>query len=131
MLRLEIADLKEAEIDLSTLGFDDLVQDDEPKATGQEPIQEKSEALQKFIEAREKGRAKFNDNVDVNFWVCLVFQSTEQKNQFLGKIKGVDIRYGMYADGQGFASACGIEITNEDKKRIQPKVDVSLKSNIL
>lgn len=131
MLRLELADLKDANVDLSTIGFDDMTEADEPEATGTEPIQERSEALQKFIDAREKGRAKFNDAVDVNFWVCLVFQSSEQKKEFLDKIPGVAVKYGMYADGQQFSSACGIEITQEYKNKISPKVDKCLQKNIL
>lgn len=131
MLKIELEALKEAQVDFQTIGFDEMEETEEPNITGREPIQERNEALQKFIDAREKGRAKFKDKTDVNFWVCLVFQSAEQKQEFLAKISGVAIKYGMYADGQGFASACGIAIKEENKKKIHPKVDNSLKSNIL
>jgi hypothetical protein len=75
-----------------------------------EDADENNPKLQKFIAAREKSRAAGKDACEVNFWVCLVFQSHKQKMEYLDQMK-VGTLYGLYVDGQAMAAAQGITVT--------------------
>ena len=74
-------------------------------------MSERSPELQRFINAREKSRAKFGDVQTVENYVCLVFQSHEQREQFMAALPAVETLFGMFVDGQEFAAAVGVKVT--------------------
>jgi hypothetical protein len=90
------------------------------------PIGEKDEKLKKFISEREKSRARGKDKNEVNFWVCLVFQSFEQKKQFLEKTSSVPCLYGQYINGEKFAEYFNIQIEKNKKTQFENIVDKKL-----
>lgn len=47
---------------------------------------------------------------EVNFWLCLVFESYEQKIEFLKHFEGLETRYNMYIDGVKLAEKIGIKL---------------------
>jgi len=72
--------------------------------------------LTKFIEEREKGRERGQDKTETNFWLCMVFQSHEQKHEFLNQVNDVPNLYGMYIDGQSLAEKLKIPIAPNNQK---------------
>jgi hypothetical protein len=91
-----------------------------------EDMAEDNPKLAKFIAAREASRARGADKGEVNFWVCLVFQSWEQKQEFLKQVPDVPTRYGMYADGEAFAAACGKPVMPNTQKPVKVPLDAKL-----
>ena len=89
-------------------------------------VEERGEKLLAFIEARKIARQNMADQGEVNFWVCLVFQSHEQKLEFLREIVDVPILYGMYVDGQAFADFVGVPVTPNNLKPILSRVNKKL-----
>ena len=97
-----------------------------------EDVLEDNPKLQKFIEAREKSRERGKDKNELNFWVCLVFQSYDQKHEFLKQLpEGLSVKYGMYVDGEAFAEAVGNSITPNSQKPHESKLDNTLKERAL
>lgn len=75
--------------------------------------------LKAFLEARKKSRLRGQDKTETNFWVCLVFQSWDQKQEFLRQIEDLPTKYGMYVDGEAFAERVGIKVSpNKEKKHV-------------
>lgn len=74
--------------------------------------------LKAFIAAREKSRARGKDKNEVNFWVCLVFQSFAQKMQFLAAVDDIPTLYGMYVDGERLAKRLGIKVDPNEFKQV-------------
>lgn len=73
-------------------------------------ITEDSETIKRF----KQERLRRKDACDINFWCCLVFQSFEQKREFLEALSEFEIPTlyeGQYVDGQSMAGALGIEVT--------------------
>lgn len=103
---------------------------DSPRATepeiAQDRLDEQSTKLAEFIERRRDSQARGNDKADANFWVCLVFQSWDQKQEFLFAIQDVPVLYGMYADGQTLAQRLGYAITPNAQREIQSHLDKKL-----
>lgn len=91
-----------------------------------ETLEEQSATLQEFIERRKASQARGNDKAENNFWVCLVFQSYQQKYEFLYAIQHVPVLYGMYADGQALAESVGITVTPNTQKPVQSPLDKKL-----
>lgn len=89
-------------------------------------LTEQSETLEAFIAARKKSTERGNDKAETNFWVCLVFQSWEQKQEFLFAIKDIPVLYGMYADGQTLAQRLGIRVTPNAQREITSPLDKKL-----
>ena len=105
---------------------------DEKSELTKEDVLEDNPKLQKFIEAREKSRERGKDKNELNFWVCLVFQSYDQKHEFLKQLpEGLSVKYGMYVDGEAFAEAVGNSITPNSQKPHESKLDNTLKERAL
>jgi len=105
---------------------------DEKSDFTSEDVLEDNPKLQKFIEAREKSRERGKDKNELNFWVCLVFQSYDQKHEFLKQLpEGLSVKYGMYVDGEAFAEAVGNSITPNSQKPHESKLDNTLKERAL
>lgn len=79
-----------------------------------EPVAEDAPELAAFIASRKESREAGAYNGEVNFWVCLVFQTYDQKHEFLSKFPSAKVLYGMYADGVAFSKVCGVELTPND-----------------
>ena len=105
---------------------------DEKSELTSNDVLEDNPKLQKFIEAREKSRERGKDKNELNFWVCLVFQSYDQKHEFLKQLpEGLSVKYGMYVDGEAFAEAVGNSITPNNQKPHESKLDNTLKERAL
>ena len=91
-----------------------------------EDASEDSPKLKQFLEARAESKKRFLDKVDANFWVCLVFQSYDQKHEFLGALADVPVLYGMYVDGQRLAERIGIPVAPNVQKPFRSPVDQKL-----
>lgn len=55
-------------------------------------------------------------NIDPNFWFAVYFQDSDQKNDFLKKIKATKLTEGLYIDGIEFAKLLGIELPKKSVK---------------
>jgi len=117
--------------DLEALGLEIEKAVDELNRPKHEDMAEDNTKLKKFIEAREKGRERGVDKGEVNFWVCLVFQSWEQKQEFLANLGDVPTQYGMYADGEMFAAACGKPVTPNTQKPHNVPIDKTLSGMVM
>ena len=89
-------------------------------------FQENGEKLQKFLDARKKSKERGKDKAEVNFWACLVFQSWQQKQEFLSAISDIPSLYGMYINGETFADKFCIPITKNEEKPFKNIVDKKL-----
>ena len=96
---------------------DELVEDD---------VSEDNSKLEKFLEAKQHATERGKDILESNFWLCLVFQSYEQKIEFLSKIGDPETRYRIYADGQTIAKALGVEITPNTQKPLIVRTEKKL-----
>jgi hypothetical protein len=95
-------------------------------------VKEDNPKLQKFIEAREKSRERGKDKNELNFWVCLVFQSYDQKHEFLKQLpENLQVKYGMYVDGESLAEAVGLEVNPNQQKPFESRLDNTLKERAL
>jgi len=87
------------------------------KALKPEDVAENSPELAEFLRHRRKAEARMNDAGELDFYLCVVFQSEQQKNEFLDNMPGqVNVLYNMYVDGQGLAEALGIEGVTPNKQ---------------
>lgn len=87
-----------------------------------EEAQEDNPKIKEYLETKRKAAARSKDADDYSFYVCIVFQTEEQKKQFLAddRVKDVDKKYGLYLNGEDFADVFKIKIsTNEQKPRVQ------------
>jgi len=109
---------------LAALAKDQPIECEPESAT--EELEDRSQALQDFIKKRQDSSKRGYDKADPNYWVCLVFQSWEQKQEFLFNIEDVPVLYGMYADGQTLASRVGIEVTPNTQKPVMSPLDKKL-----
>lgn len=123
--------------DLKDCGFDDnelkgiFITADEEKLPTFEDLGEKNPKIEAFIKAREIARERGTDRGEVNFWLCMVFQSWEQKHEFLKQCEGIETRYGMYVDGEGFANAVGKPVKPNTVKPIRRMVDKELSGMVI
>jgi len=124
LLMSELNELETLQIDMNSWGFDGR------GATVEErhrDIGEDNEKLAKFIAAREISRVQGQDINEVNFWVCLIFQSREQKQEFLRQIPEISCLYGMYANGERFAQRFNIPVSPAKvQRKILQKIDKKL-----
>ena len=105
---------------------------DEKSELTSEDVLEDNPKLQKFIEAREKSRERGKDKNELNFWVCLVFQSYDQKHEFLKQLpENLQVKYGMYVDGESLAEAVGLEVNPNQQKPFESRLDNTLKERAL
>lgn len=95
-------------------------------------VQEDNPKLQGFIDRRERGRERGKDKSEVNFWVCLVFQSYDQKHEFLSQLPDdVSVKYGMYVDGETLVQALGYDLTPNKQKPHDSRLDNNLTERVL
>jgi hypothetical protein len=86
--------------------LDSLVYPDDPEQAATVEI---SEALA-FIKAeRQKKRDAYRVTVDPEYWVCLCFQSREQKEEFLARAGWLDLGE-KYLDGLEVAKRLGVAV---------------------
>ena len=104
--------MAESGIDLSNVqdaqGMEDF------QKTAQEKVEESemgedSDKNKQFLDARQQMRERGEDSGDVAFHLDLVFQSYEQKLDFLKKT-GLEALYDMFIDGCEFAKKFNIEV---------------------
>jgi hypothetical protein len=124
------------DLDVLKESFSDLVIDlgviDAPKEQPEViDMAEDNPKLKKFIEAREKSRARGKDKSEVNFWLCLVFQSYAQKTEFLARFAGLETKYGMYVDGEAFAKSIGVQVTPNTQKPVANPIDKELSGMVM
>jgi len=123
--------------DLKVFGFDDnelkgiFITAEEEKMPTFDDLGEKSPKLQAFIDAREKSRDRGKDKSEVNFWLCMVFQSHAQKVEFLGKYPELKTVYGMYCDGEAFAESIGAAVTPNTQKPVANPIDKELSGMVM
>jgi len=105
---------------------------DEKSELTSNDVLEDNPKLQKFIEAREKSRERGKDKNELNFWVCLVFQSYDQKHEFLKQLpENLQVKYGMYVDGESLAEAVGLEVNPNQQKPFESRLENTLKERAL
>lgn len=76
-----------------------------------EDVAEDSETIKRY----KAERLRRLDHGDLEHYACLVFQSRDQKEEFLAIIKErVPVLYNMYIDGQTFANEYGFEVTQNE-----------------
>lgn len=77
-----------------------------------EDVAEDNPQLAEFLRQRRKAEARMNDAAEIDFYLCLVFQSEKQKDEFLDNLPGqVDVLYNMYVDGESLSQVLGIKVT--------------------
>lgn len=120
--------LADSGIDLSNVmdaeGMEDF-QKTKEEAAETSDMGENSERNQMFADAREKARNNEEDVLDVSFHCTFVFQSTEQKQDFLKKA-GIESKYGLFANGHDLAKKMGIELIEAPTTVRKKKPDKAL-----
>jgi hypothetical protein len=77
-----------------------------------EDVAEDKPELAAFLTKRREIEAQSKDRDDVNFWVCLVFQSQAQRDEFMGQLPDtVRVLFHQYVDGEALAEAVGIPVS--------------------
>ena len=69
-----------------------------------------SATMRAFKEAARNERQTFDDNVNPNFYICMVFQSATQREEFLNQA-GWPHDESVYVDGNAVARKMGVELT--------------------
>jgi len=64
---------------------------------------------EKILERR--GPNKRLDQDEAEFWLCLVFQSNTQMQEFIAQIPEVPVLYNSYIDGETFAERVKLPVT--------------------
>ena len=72
-----------------------------------------------ILERRGLNRGKDCDEAE--FFLCLVFQSNKQYQEFLEAIPNVPVLYNRYADGEVFAEQVGIPVSVCNLKPLKNK----------
>lgn len=76
-------------------------------------VSKKLEAFKKAANAEDR---RFEDILDTEYWVCVCFESREQKNEFLrwleGRGGGEDLEDEKHIDGLRVAEALGANLTS-------------------
>lgn len=93
-----------------------------------EDVAEDNPALAAFLRQRRKAEARMADTGEIDFYLCIVFQSKKQKEEFLtGLPPGGTVLYDMYIDGEWLAGATGIKgVTPNDQKPLQSPLNKRL-----
>lgn len=86
---------------------------------------EKNEKLAKFKENREKARESLDEMTDASFYLCLIFQNTEQKRKFIEE-SGLVTDGETFASGLALAEKMGIGIERVEYKFPEGKLDKNL-----
>jgi hypothetical protein len=137
-LKNELLELDTGELDMLLTGFDAKALEElmtqvhvEKETPSSDDLKESNPKLDEFIAAREASRERGQDKGEVNFWVCLVFQSYEQKHEFLNQVKDVPTQYGMYVDGEALARAVGLPVAPNIQKPVTVPIDKKLSEMVM
>lgn len=98
---------------------------DEIEYTGKAETDSKAEmsVLESGFKSRAKEEAKrFTEATDSEYWLALCFQTREQKEEFLNKLKLIDLG-DKYLDGLRVAKRLNVDIEAETPKDRKFKVD--------
>lgn len=102
------------------------VDDDGKKRLTKNDIAEDKPELEAFIAARKKAKERGKDKVETNFWLCLVFQSYDQKMEFLKQFPTMTPKYALYIDGELFAKTIGVDLSLNIQSPIQSRLEKEL-----
>jgi hypothetical protein len=91
-----------------------------------EDIQEDKPELARFMEQKEAAKKRMDEAQETNFWVCLIFQTYDQKQAFLAQVPGPDVLYGMYVNGPAFAAAVGRPVEISSTRPPKPSLTKAL-----
>lgn len=90
-------------------------------------LKQEDEAYKEFKAARKKSHEHGTDALDVDFYVCLVFDSAAQKQEFLDAMElSEEARYGKFVDGVAFSEGLGIQLTPSEEKPLNTPFDQGL-----
>jgi hypothetical protein len=120
--------LKDAGIDFSQLDTgiqDDAFKSAEDKAEESEGYGEKDPKLKKYIADREKSREQLEDMTDATYYLCVIFQTTRQKQDFI-KAAGLATDGEMFVSGLALAEKMGIPIERVEFKFPTARTDSRL-----
>jgi len=81
------------------------------KSSPEKRERELSETLQKLKASLKNERDVFLENVDSEYWFCVCFQTREQKEEFLEKMKWLDLG-DKYLDGLEVAERQELKLDN-------------------
>jgi hypothetical protein len=110
----EIPEIEIPEIQLPDIaGFDDGDQEEPMGADAMQeaPKEDLSAVLDGFKERSKRENQRFLDATDSEYWVALCFQTREQKEEFLAKLKLLDLG-DKYIDGMEAAKVMGVKLTS-------------------
>ena len=117
-----------AGIDFSNLDFsvtEETFKTSEEKAEEASGLGEKDPALETFKQHREEAREALEDMTDASYYLCVVFQSREQKEEFLSKVK-LPCEGGMFSSGLKLAELMGVEVERKDFRFPEARLDRNL-----
>lgn len=100
-------------------------------ALKKEDLSEDEKKLKAFIAEREKGSRRMEDRYETNFWVCLVFNSWDQKQEFLRQVPVKSLFNGMYVDGESFAEQVGKPVKKNAQKGYKTVVQKRLANMVI
>lgn len=93
-----------------------------------EDVAEDNPALAAFLRQRRKAEARMADTGELDFYLCVVFQSEKQKNEALENLpEAVSVLYNMYVDGEELWKALGIKgVTPNEQGPLQSPLNKRL-----
>lgn len=93
---------------------------------------EMSALLKGFKDRAAREKKRMDLVLDSEYWVCLVFQTREQKEEFLTKAEiDMDVEGDRYVDGRVVAQKLGIELESPDPVYPDVHVDRSWKDLVM
>lgn len=105
---------------------EDDVREDNPELTEFLKPKEIDPEKQRFNRENELAKKKQNDQNDAHFYVCVVFQSWDQKVEFLDQIPEVLAVDDIFIDGETFAKAVGKPVTHNQLPPFDTRVSGKL-----
>lgn len=90
------------------------------ESSSREELAEISSEWKEFKKDARDRASQMEDVGDVDFLLCLTFDSAEQKNEFIKAANlSKHVLYNQYADGSKFAKTIGIELATGVKKPLK------------
>jgi len=97
-------------------GFDNNNDDEKKGTTGTNVEKDTAAEVAGFeagmAQAFEKEKERFKLATESEFYLCLVFQSVAQLEEFVKKAKWADMVYNQWVDGMDVAEKMGIQLEN-------------------
>lgn len=103
-------EVKEEKYDASEINHDALKEFEEESNESAEKILDNVAGLADDIARQKK---QFGDLLSTSYWCAIVFNNTDQKQEFLAKMDFNPTW--TFIDGKTFARRCGVKLTNEDR----------------